>query len=83
MPKRLPPTFVKILKNWGFDKNDEFSVSRNFSPKNVYLAKSTSLEDANSEKYDVTNQKFSQRQLFKNLESKTIEKFKKTPKMGN
>ena len=48
--KTVTPIFVKIPKKWGFHKNDEFSLSRNFSRRNCYLAKSTFLEDANSEK---------------------------------
>ena len=40
--------FCKNPKN-GVSKNGKFSFSRNFSGRNVYLAKNTSLEDANSE----------------------------------
>ena len=42
--KMVTPIFVKIPKKWGFTK------MANFSRRNVYLAKSTFLEDANSEK---------------------------------
>ena len=42
--KTVTPFFVKIPKKWGFTK------MKNFSRRNVYLAKSTFLEDANSEK---------------------------------
>ena len=48
--KTVTPIFVKIPKKWGFHKMTNFSLSRNFSRRNVYLAKSTFLEDANSEK---------------------------------
>ena len=48
--KTLILIFVKIPKNWGFTKMTYFSLSRNLSQRNVYLAKSTFLEDANSEK---------------------------------
>ena len=48
--KTVTPIFVKIPKN-GVSQNDEFLLSRNFSRRNVYLAKRTSLEDANSEKW--------------------------------
>ena len=48
--KTVTPIFVKIPQKWGFHKMTNFSLSRNFSRSNVYLAKSTSLEDANSEK---------------------------------
>ena len=46
----VKPIFVKIPKKWGFHKNDEFFTLSEFSRINVYLAKSTFLEDANSEK---------------------------------
>ena len=48
--KTVTPIFVKIPQKWGFTTMTNFSFSRNFSRRNVYLAKSTSLEDANSEK---------------------------------
>ena len=43
------PTFVKVAKNGGFTKMTNFYFPR-FLRRNVYLAKSTSLENANSEK---------------------------------
>ena len=48
--KTVNPIFVKIPQKWEFHKMTNFSLSRNFSRRNVYLAKSTFLEDANSEK---------------------------------
>ena len=48
--KTVTPIFVEIPKKWGFHKMTNFSISRNFSPRSVYLAKKTSFEDANSEK---------------------------------
>ena len=48
--KTVSPIFVKIPKKVGFTKMSNFSFSRNLSQRNAYLAKSTSLEDANCEK---------------------------------
>ena len=49
--KVVTPIFVKIPKKWGFHKNDEFfTFPVFFLRRNVYLAKCTFLEDANSEK---------------------------------
>ena len=45
----VTPIFVKIPKNGGFRKMTNCSLSQNFSRRNVYLVKSTFLEDANSE----------------------------------
>ena len=48
--KTVTPIFVKIPKKWGFTKMTNFHFPGIFSRRNVYSAKSTFLEDANSEK---------------------------------
>ena len=68
------PHFCKNPKKWGFHKNDEFSLSRNFSRRNVYLAKSISLEDANSEKWS--------RESKNSLHGSLSKMVKKWPKMA-
>ena len=48
--KTVTPISLKIPKMGVSQKMTNFSFSRNYSGRDVYLAESTSLEDVNSEK---------------------------------